>query len=306
MRRTAIVCFNLASIFGGLLAQEDLPKRQEPFRVQVDSVNVLLAVHDKSTGEFIADLTPGEVEIYEDGVPQTITNFAQETGLSLSIGLCIDTSSSVKIKLDFEKEAATDFVYSVMRPGDQALLLEFDTGVTLLHDFTTNPNDLTREISRLRAGGGTSLYDAIYLAAEQKMMDAPGRKTLVVLSDGADLTSQYTFEDALRLAYEAEAAIYAISTTRFGAEIDHEGDNALRQLAEKTGGRAYFPYSTSQLTKAFKAINQELRNQYNLAYTPSRFQNDGKFHAIRVKVKRDNVHLFYRKGYYSPRPDTEP
>ena len=244
-----------------LLAQSD-GDRQDAIRVEVEAVNLLVSVHQEKTGTFLRNLSPEDFEIYEDGVFQEITNFTEQTNLPLAIALCIDTSSSVRIKLKFEKEAARDFLFTVMKPMDQTLLLEFDTAATLLHDFTSNPNDLVREIDRLRAGGGTSLYDAIYLVLEQKMMNAPGRRTLVILSDGADQTSRLTFEDALRAAFQAEAAVYAISTTRFGAEIDHEGDNALKQIAHSTGGRVYFPYSTRDLTKAFRAINEELRNQY--------------------------------------------
>ena len=272
---------------------------QQPIRVTVDAVNVLVSVFDKNSGEFIRGLAPEDFEVLENGVPMEITNFTEQTNLPLAIALCVDTSSSVKVKLDFEKEAATDFVFSVMRPTDRALLLEFDTGVTLLHDFTNNPNDLVREIRSLRAGGGTSLYDAILLVAEQKMLEVEGRKTVVILSDGADLSSTHTFEEALSMAYRAEAAIFAISTTRFGADIDHEGDNALKQLAEATGGQVYFPYSTSQLTEAFKAINETLRNQYNIAYRPANVEPDGKFRNIRVRLKGMDAELQYRKGYYA-------
>ncbi len=278
-------------------------QRSDPIRVEVETVNVLVSVNDKE-GVFLTDLSADDFEVYEDGVLQEITNFDQRTNVPLAIALCVDTSSSVRIKLDFEKEAATDFLFSVMRPTDRALLAEFDSGVTLLHDFTHDVNDLKRELDRLRAGGGTALYDAIYDVSEQKMLDAEGRKVLVILSDGSDVSSQVTFEDALRMAYRAEAAIYAISTTHFGADIDHEGDNALRQLTEATGGRVYFPYSITQLGEAFRAIDTELRNQYSLAYTSSNPARDGEFRKIRVKVKRDDVVTFYRKGYYAPQPES--
>lgn len=295
LRVPAILCLTVPAICS--LAFQD---PSEPIRVEVEAVNVLVSVHDKETGEFLKGLTPDDFEVYEDGVLQEITNFSEQTNLPLAIALCVDTSASVRIKLDFEKEAATDFIYSVMRPTDLALLAEFDSGVTLLHDFTNNPNDLSREIDRLRAGGGTALYDAVAVVAEQKLLDVPGRKVMVILSDGADLSSDTSFEDALKMAYRAETAIYAISTTRFGAQIDHEGDNALKQLAESTGGRAYFPYAVGRLNEAFRAINEELRNQYNLAYVSSNKVHDGKFRKIRVKLKRDNTHLYYRKGYYAP------
>jgi len=191
---------------------EDEREGQAPFRVEVDAVNILAAVHDNKTLKFVTDLTKEDFEIYEEGVLQTITNFTQQTDLPLTIALCVDTSSSVRLKLGFEKEAATDFLYSVMRPNDRAMLVEFDTGVTLIHDFTSNPNDLVREIKLLKAGGGTSLYDAVYLVAEQKMLSEPGRKTVIILSDGADLTSKHTFEEMLRMAYQAEVTVYAIST----------------------------------------------------------------------------------------------
>ncbi len=283
----------------GLSAAQDGGNAGKPVRVEVENVNVLVSVHDKM-GTFVKGLTVDDFEVREDGVLQTLTNFSQQTDLPLSIGLLVDTSSSVKIKLDFEKEAAADFVFSVLRPGDQALLLEFDTGVTLLHDFTSNPNDLAREIDNLKAGGATSLYDAIFLVSEQKMIEADGRKALVILSDGADVSSQNTFEQALAMAFQADTAIYAVSTTRFGADIDHEGDNALKQLAEGTGGRVYFPYSVGELGKAFKAINEELRNQYNLAYVSTNKAKDGSFRELEVKVKRDDTVVYHRKGYYAP------
>jgi len=273
--------------------------------VEVEAVNVLVSVTDSDTGEFITDLDMGHFRVYEDGVRQEITNFSQQTDLPLTIAMCVDTSSSVKLKLKFEKTAALDFLYTVMRPTDRALLAEFDTGVTLLHDYTSNPNDLVEEIKLLKAGGGTSLYDAIYLVTEQKLLYETGRKTMIILSDGADLTSVHSFEDALRMAQISEAAIYAISTTRFGASIDHEGDNALRQLAESTGGRVYFPYSTTELTQAFSKIDEELRSQYNLAYKPRNTRKDGTFRSIRVEVDRGNIRVRHRKGYYAPTDGVE-
>jgi len=292
-------------IFGAVLPPQDIEQKTDvPFRVEVDAVNVLTTVHDKNTRKFVTDLTREDFKIYEDGVLQTVTNFTQQIDLPLTIALCVDTSSSVRLKLDFEKEAAVEFLYTVMRPFDRVALIEFDTGVTLIHDFTSNPNDLVREIEQLKAGGGTSLYDAIYLVSEQKMLNEPGRKTVVILSDGADLTSKHNFEETLRMAYQAEVTIYAISTTRFGADVDHEGDNALKQLTESTGGRVFFPYSTSQLSEAFREIDQELRSQYNLTYIPTNKRKDGKFREVKVKVSRDSINIRHRRGYFAPGEDT--
>ena len=272
----------------------------DPIRIEVETVNVLVSVHDSETGEFIMDLKNDDFQVLEDGVRQKIIFFSQQTNMPLNLAMCVDTSASVQLKLDFEKEVASDFLQSVMRPSDRALLVEFDTGVTLLHDFTSNPNALVAEIRSLQAGGGTSLYDAIYLISAQKMLRQKGRKAIVILSDGADLTSKRTFKNAMQMAQKAEVTIYAISTTRFGADIDHEGDNALKQLTENTGGRAFFPYSSKHLVSAFEAIDQELRSQYNLAYEPLNKEKDGKFRSIKVKVNRRNVKLRHRKGYFAP------
>lgn len=274
-------------------------QQREPFRVEVEAVNLQVTVHDEETGKFVKDLEKSHFRIIEDGVLQQITNFTQETDLPLAIALAVDTSASVKLKLEFEKEAALDFLFSVMRPSDRALLLEFDSGVTLLHDFTSNPNDLAREINSLKAGGGTSLYDAIYLVSEQKMLDEEGRKVLVILSDGADVTSRHSFAEALDMAFRSETTVYGISTTRFGADVDHEGDNALKQLVEKTGGQAYFPFSTRDLTKAFETINEELRSQYNIAYVPTNKLRDGRFREVKVEVNKSDVRLRHRKGYFA-------
>ena len=294
------VCLSLVLLWTiGAVDPQDL---DEPIRVEVEAVNVLVTATDKETGKFIRDLSAEDFEVYEDGVREQITNFSSQTNLPLTIALCVDTSSSVKLKLEFEKEAALDFLYTIVRPTDRALLAEFDTGVTLLHDYTSNPNDLAEEVKNLRAGGGTSLNDAIYLISEQKMLYESGRRTMVILSDGSDLTSTHTFEEALRMAQRAEVAIYAVSTTRFGADVDHEGDNALKQMTDNTGGRVFFPYSSSQFTKAFTEIEEELRSQYNIAYVPTKKLRDGAFRKIDVKVNRDNTLIRHRKGYYSPLP----
>lgn len=302
VKKASWICLVLCWLgWSSILSQNDGESRNKaPFRVEVDAVNLLVTIHDKDTGKFITNLKRGDFEVFEDGVQQEVTNFTQQSDLPLTIALCMDTSSSVKLKLGFEKEAAIDFIFSVMRPVDRTLLLEFDTGVTLLHDFTSNPNDLVREIESLKAGGGTSLYDAMYLVAEQKMLYEAGRKTIVIMSDGSDLTSKHTFEEALRMVYQAEVTVYAISTSRFGADIDHTGDNVLKQLTKATGGRVFFPFSAQQLGSTFQEIDEELRSQYNLAYVPINKKKDGGFREIKVKASRSNTRIRYRQGYFGP------
>jgi len=295
MKRKLILAMLAAAALTAFSQRQD----DQRIRVAVDAVNLLVSINSKNGGEFITDLGKEDFTIFEDGTRQRISNFSKQTDLPLTIALCIDTSSSVKLKLGFEKEAALDFLYEVVQPTDRALLAEFDTGVTLLHDYTSNPNDLAREIRKLKAGGGTSLYDAIYLVAEQKMLDEPGRRTIVIMSDGSDLTSTHRYEDALRMVLRAEAAIYAISTTRIGASIDHEGDNALKQLTEATGGRVFFPFANSRLAEAFRAINEELRSQYSITYTPTNRRKDGTFRKVKVDVDRGGIVVRHRQGYYA-------
>lgn len=306
--KPALYLLVVLALAPGLAQQNPQSSGDQPpqlFRVPVNLVNVLVTVSSKKGG-FITDLSRDDFHVFEDDVRQEITNFSKDTNLPLTLALLVDTSSSVRLKIDFEKQAASDFVYTVMRPQDRALLVEFDTGVTLLQDLTSNPNDIVREIKKLKASGGTSLYDAIYLVSEEKLMHEEGRKAIVILSDGADQTSRYKFAETLEMARSADAVIYAVSTARYGASVDAEGENVLRQLAEETGGKLILPYSNedifykrdlrTQLEMAFKQISDELRSQYSISYRPASGP-DGKFRKIKVKVQRDDVALRHKKGY---------
>jgi Ca-activated chloride channel homolog len=178
-------------------------------RVEVEAVSLLVTVTDER-GRFVTDLREDQFEIRDEGVVQEITNFSHQTDLPLRIALLIDTSSSVRLKLDFEKQTATKFIHSLMRPRDQALLVEFDSGVSLLHDFTRRPDDIAREIRNLRAGGGTALIDALYTVSRDKMAERETRQTMVVVSDGRDLNSRRTVEEALEMVHRSRVTIYAV------------------------------------------------------------------------------------------------
>jgi VWFA-related protein len=211
------------------------------------------------------------------------------------------------LKLDFEKQAATNFVRSVMRKGDVALLVEFDQGVSLLHDFTGQPTAIVREIKKLRAGGGTALLDAIYTVSRDKMIGRESRKTLVVLSDGQDLNSVRTLDETLDMAKDAGVVIYSIGTSRFGATVNRKGEKMLENLSEQTGGRAFFPYSADLLNEAFDLINQELRSQYSLTYVPTNKLRDGTYREIKIKIEDGKkLTLRHRKGYFAPTAPPEP
>ena len=281
-----------------------LQPQQQPgdteIRIEVEAVNLLVSVTTKR-GRSVTDLKQENFRVLEDGQVQTITNFGIESELPLSIALLIDTSASVRTKLDFEKQAATNFVFSVMQPKDQTMVAEFDTGVTLVTDFTNQPTKIARQLKGLQAGGGTALLDAIYVVAHDKLNIPQRRNTIVVISDGADLDSTHSSREALELVQKNNITVYAIGTNRIGASGDRRGERILEELALRTGGRAFFPYSAEQLHHAFALIDEELRSLYSLTYTPTRKERDGKYRKIKVKlVKAKNLLVKHRKGYYAP------
>jgi Ca-activated chloride channel homolog len=283
-----------------------LPPRMsdQTYRVSVDLVNVLCSVFDRDTNSFVTSLTREDFAIYEDGKKQEIKNFAKETNLPLTIAMLIDTSDSVAPKLKFEQLAAVSFLQNVLREkDDRALLVEFDTGVTLLQDFTGDPNKLTKEIMKLKAAGGTALYDAIYMTCDEKMIRETGRKAIVILSDGDDESSNATIQQAMEMALRAETTVFVISITKggfFGVEGSPEGDTAMREIAKETGGRVFFPFKLDELEESFRLINQELRSQYSLGYYSTNSARDGTYRRIDVKISEKNLRPSHRKGYYAP------
>lgn len=280
-------------------------KSEGRIAVRVEMVNILCAVSDKKGG-YVIDLTKDDFTVYEDGVPQKIENFSARTDLPLAISLLIDTSASVANKLKFEEEAAAEFFSTVLRPQDQALLTEFDTGVTLIQDYTNEANVLARQLKTLKAAGGTSLYDALYLISEEKLVWDQGekRKTILIISDGEDTVSKFSFEEALEMVQRAGAIIFAISTNKtghFGMGGSEEGDTILEQLASATGGKVFYPRRLDDLGMAFREINLELRSQYSLSYLPQNRKRDGTFRTLRVAAKGKDQRVRHRKGYFAPK-----
>jgi len=282
-----------------------LPPRvsDQTYRVNVDLVNLLCSVWDKNTNAFVTNLAKEDFAIYEDDQKQEIRNFTRETNLPLTIALLVDTSGSVAPKLKFEQDAAISFFQSVLRDQDRAMLLSFDSGVSLVQDFTNDPNKLSKQIRTLRAAGGTALYDALYLTSDEKLIRETGRKAVVILSDGDDTASKIAFEPALEMALRAETIIFSISTNRggyFGISADKGGDRILKRLADETGGQALFPFKVEDLEDSFRQINQELRSQYSIGYLSNNPRHDGAYRKVEIKLAEKGLKLNYRKGYYAP------
>jgi len=300
--------FQYSNLSGQETAKKSTPQLpgridDQTFRVSVDLVNVLCSVFDKNTKSFVTTLTRDDFSVYEDNQKQEIKNFVRETNLPLTLAMLIDTSQSVAPKLKFEQEAATGFFQTILREKDRAMLVEFSSGVNLLQDFTSDPNKMAREIRKLRAAGGTSLYDAIYMSCDEKLIRETGRKAIIILSDGEDESSKTSLQHALEMALRAETTIFAISVSKggfFGVGGSKEGDNVLRTITQETGGRTFYPFKTEELDDAFRQINQELRSQYNIGYLSANTARNGSYRKIEIKVPDRGLELKYRKGYYAP------
>ncbi len=275
-----------------------------PIRAEVTRVNMLFTVTDRK-GRFVTDLDKNDFQVSENKKPQSILEFTSETDLPLRLAILIDTSNSIRDRFHFQQEAATNFINSVMRPEDKAVVVSFDTSAELVADLTNNTNQLEKAVRNLRPGGGTALYDAIYFACKEKLMqDQPMykfRRAMIILSDGEDNESRYSREQSLEMAQRADTVIYTISTNI--THIETEGDKVMRYLAEQTGGVAFFPFEAKDLNQSFENIANELRHQYNLFYRPEPLVNDGKYHEVLIKVKgRKDLIVRARKGYYARRP----
>ena len=296
-----------------------------PIRTTTNLVDVQFAVVNRRQ-KFVTDLQKENFRVLDDGAPETITEFSRQTDLPLRIGLLLDTSNSIRERLNFEQDAAFDFLFNVIRRGrDQAFLMTLDDQPQVIQGYTDDLDVLRNAILRQRAGGGTALYDAIYQACSTLMMHAPPppggtqefRRVLVVISDGDDNLSSKSRSEALEMAQRVGIVIYTISTSVQWLKPDEEvnssnsaerkyekspGDNVLEGLADATGGRAFFPYRVDDLNQSFLDIGDELRSQYSLAYAPMGRLVDGKFHTIKIQVDQKDLIVRARAGYYAAPP----
>jgi VWFA-related protein len=286
-------------------AQGGARQSDDTISVEVNLVNILFTVADRR-GKFVTNLRKEDFRVFEDDKLQIITNFSSETNLPLTIALLVDTSGSIRDKLRFEEEAAIEFFYSTLQRGkDKALVISFDSGVELLQDFTDDPEKLADKIRKIRAGGGTSLYDAIYLAVNEKLAGQDGRRIVVLLTDGDDNSSRVSLTETLEAAQRNDVTIYAISTNSaafFGSREQERGDKTLKKLSEETGGKPFFPLKIQDLSSSFLDIHDELRSQYQIGYRPTNAKQDGTFRRIRVDLADRRYKARARTGYYMPKP----
>jgi len=307
-------------------APEDQPVAT--LKLNVNLVDVIFTVKD-SAGNLVPHLNKDDCTISEDKVPQTLKNFVAETNQPLTLGILLDTSGSQARVLPLEQDVGSKFLERVLKPKDEALLLSFDVNVDLLQDFTNSPRLLALAMSKAEintaggngsagipgAGGGTVptigkpkgtlLYDAVYLAAMQKMNQETGRKAMILLTDGEDEGSRTKISEAIAAANRYNIMIYTIliADRGFYRELGYSGFSAMKRMTEETGGRLIdVGNNGKKLEAAFQQIEDELRTQYVASYTPSNTKMDGAFRKLSVECRGDGMKVQVRKGYFAASP----
>lgn len=284
-----ILCLLSVALFSAASAQSDKQQPDSTFKVNVKLVSVFASVTD-SNGAPVVDLKKDDFTLAEDGIPQKIAVFDQQSEVPLSIVLAIDASGSVRQDIKLELESAKKFVAATLRPKDTVALYQFTETVQELVPFTSNIQRINRAINNVRIGAATALYDAIYLGSNA-LADREGRKVLVLITDGGDTMSAVKYPEAVRAAQEADALVYSIIIVPIASNAGRNtgGEHALIQLSHDTGGKHYFANSPAGLDKAFQQISRELRTQYLLGYYPSQRLADSDFRRISVKINRNLV-----------------
>ena len=272
---------------------------------QVNEVDLVFTVTDKH-GHFISDLKQSDFALLDDQkAPDRVYSFTQQTNLPLRVGIVIDTSTSIRTRFQFEQQAAIEFLLQVLKPRtDKGFVMGFDVTPDYKQDWTNNLDSLTTGINALRPGGGTALFDAVYSACRDKLLDAsrgqePVRKAMVLISDGDDNQSHAYLDDAIKECQRAETIVYAISTNTSPSR--DRGDDTLQKIADATGGRAFFPKRLEEMPVSFQDITDELRSQYALVYKPADFLANGAFRPIYLFCLDRRYVVRVRKGYFAPK-----
>jgi VWFA-related protein len=274
-------------------------------RLGVNEVNLIFTVTDKH-GHYIPNLQQSDFALLDDQkAPERVNTFHQQINLPLRVGIVIDASTSIRTRFEFEQQSASEFLLQVLKSKrDRAFVMGFDVTSSVTQDWTNNIDGLQTGINRLRPGGGTALFDAVYTACRDKLLDAsrgvePVRKAMILISDGDDNQSRVRPDEAIKMCERAETIIYAISTNWTPSR--GKGDKVLTDLAEATGGQVLFPPSVEEMTASFESIEEELRSQYALTYTPADFKYDGSFRTIYLYCNDRRYQVRAKKGYFAPR-----
>jgi VWFA-related protein len=319
---------------------EDALSSDDVVRSESNLTNIFFTAEDKHK-RFISTLKQEDIRVLEDGAPQQIFTFQQNTDLPLSIAILVDCSISEERTLPEERSAAQEFLEAVLRPNkDEAAIVSFTGEVTLEQGFTGSKERLRRAIDRVefippagyvgrgvvipgspggtgtppisggnnQLAGSTAIWDAVWVTSKELLGESAQntRRAIILLTDGVDTSSQVKMHEAIEHAEKADALIYAIGIgERYSYGID---DAALRKITDKTGGRAYFPHNERELREAFAQIQRDLREQYLLAYSPTNKNKDGTYRRVQIEIMNPalikELKLNYRQGYFAKAPET--
>jgi len=308
MASVTLVAAQFPPVPGSAPAQ---PLQQPSFRSSVDVVSLNVTVTEVGPGaRYVTDLEPSDFEVYEDGARQEVSLF-NKTNSPIALALLLDTSASMETKIQTAQEAAIGFSRR-LRPQDLAEIIEFNSRASIPQPFTNDVAKLERAIRMMSANGATSMYQALYIAmSEFKKLrrvtpsnpEEIRREAVVLVSDGQDTTSMFTFDDILDIVKRSETAVYAIglkSASEPQNRSFNNGDFSLRQFATQTGGRAFFPEKVEDLHGVYGQIADELSSQYTIGYTSKNHRRDGAWRRIVVRVSRPNVTPRTKQGYFAP------
>jgi Ca-activated chloride channel homolog len=286
-------------------SQKPATRDESTFLTTVNEVPVVFTVTDKHN-HYVRDLNKTDFKVIDDGRPvEEIRSFRRETDLPLRVGLLIDSSASVRSRFKFEQESAIEFMNQTIRPRyDQAFVMGFDSSLEITQEFTDDGELLSKGIRSLRPGNSTRLYDALYYACRERLVDKAEnravRKAIVLITDGDDNSSRTTREEAIDMALRANVIVYTISTNFPGYSESNKYDKILQRIADATGGRWFEPFQVTDVANAFAQIQADLRSQYALAYRPADFRHDGRYRTIEIMAEHKGLKVHSRHGYYAP------
>ena len=271
-------------------------------RLGVNEVSLIFTVNDRH-GHYIPNLSQSDFALLDNQrAPAKVNSFHQQINLPLRVGIVIDASTSIRSRFQFEQQSATKFLSQVLKArSDRAFVMGFDVTPTVTADWTNDQDALERGIEKLSPGGGTALFDAVYTACRDKLLTERGpepvRKAMILISDGDDNQSRVYLPEAIKECERAETIIYAISTNWTPSR--GAGDKVCSQLAEETGGEVFFPPNVEEMATSFKNIEEELRSQYALVYTPADFTTDGSYRTIYLYCYDRSYQVRAKKGYFA-------
>ena len=274
------------------------------FAIKVNLVRLLVTVRN-AEGGLVSDLKKNDFEVFDSDVPQQISLFEQNTSVPLSVAVLMDTSASVQNDLHYEQDSVLHFLGALLDAGnteDTFAIFTFNWRTSLEADFSRNRRRAERVMHSLRGEGGTSLYDAVYLASDV-LAGREGRHVLILVTDGGDTTSYKHYNDALAAAQRSDVVMYPIVVVPIQGDAGRNtgGEHALATLASSTGGRIFNPQGFDRLNEAFADILRELRTQYLLGFYPQgTLEQPRRYHPVNVSVKNPTLHVTARSGYYEP------